>query len=484
MSYSESQQRQPTSMGGNIPEYSVEEISQGIKKAIELQFNRIRVRGEASGVSKPQSGHIYLQLVQKQHKLDAVIWRSRAQSLSLLPENGGEYVVTGKLTSYSGRSSYQMIIDQIEAAGEGELLARFERLKAELAAEGLFEASHKKPIPTLPEVIGVVTSPDGAVIRDIQNVLRDRFPRHVLVWPAAVQGTSCPEEVAMAIRGFNLLDHNGPVPRPDLIIVARGGGSVEDLAGFNEEIVVRAAFDSTIPLISAVGHETDWSLIDLAADLRAPTPSVAAEKAVPSRAEITARLHELESRLTKNLVGKTENWRQRLRDLSRGLPRPDAIFAIPSQRIDHAAQSLSSSMRGHLQANQIRLAKIADHLRRPQIIQASEKRFSIAAAKLDWRLIKGLVKSNQERFTSVTDKIDRAHGTMMQGHRQKLSELQRLLNSMSYEDVLRRGYAVVRDECNQIVDTRAEAAEKKRLKIEFQDGKIGVEAVPDNQPLI
>ena len=484
MTDTESQQRQSPSVGGNIPEYSVEEISQGIKKTIESEFNRIRVRGEASGVSKPQSGHVYLQLVQKQHKLDAVIWRSRARSLSLLPENGGEYVVTGKLTSYSGRSSYQIIIDQIEVTGEGELLARLERLKAELTAEGLFEASHKKPIPILPEVIGVVTSPDGAVIRDIQNVLRDRFPRHVVVWPAAVQGPNCPEEVAMAIRGFNSLDHNSLVPRPDLIIVARGGGSVEDLAGFSEEIVVRAAFDSTIPLISAVGHETDWSLIDFAADLRAPTPSVAAEKAVPSRAETTARLYELESRLTKNLVDKIKRWRQRLQDLSRGLPRPDVIFAIPSQRVDHATQSLLSSMRGRLQADQIHLAKIVDHLRQPQIIQESEKRFSIAAAKLNRRLIKGLVESNQERFVLVTDKIDRTHDTMMQGHHQKISELERLLNSMSYEDVLRRGYAVVRDERNRIVDTRVKATEKKRLKIEFQDGEIGVKAVPNNQSLI
>lgn len=477
MSFTETQP--PSPIGNNIPEFTVAEISQSVRKTIELQFSCLKVRGEASGISTPKSGHIYFQLVQEMHKLDSVIWRSRAKSLAFVPIEGREYVATGKLTSYSGRSTYQLIIDKIEAAGEGELLARLERLKAKLESEGLFANKHKKPIPILPEVIGVVTSPGGAVIRDIQHVLRDRFPRHVLLWPAAVQGPQCSQEVAQAIRGFNLLDDHPSMPRPDLIIVARGGGSVEDLAGFSEEIVVRAAFESDIPLISAVGHETDWTLIDFASDLRAPTPSVAAEKAVPSRAEMTIKLSNFGSRMTSDLIGKVKQRRQRLHDLSRGLPRRETIFAMPSQRFDQTAQGLSSAMRHQTQSHRIKLAQIADRLQQPQIIQTSEKKVSIAAAKLNHRLIQGLIEANRKRLTTLYADLSRAHDSSWRERQQKISQLRRLLDSLSYTAVLRRGYAVVRNKGETVISTRDKARGAERLEIQFQDGHINVKPVAD-----
>ncbi len=470
--------RHAAPIGGNVPEYSVEEISQQVRKTIESSYGRIRVRGEASGVSVPRSGHIYLKLVQDRHQLDAVIWRSRAQALRTKPADGVEYVATGKLTAYSGKSSYQLSIDRIEEAGEGALLARLERLKAELQAEGLFDSGRKQPIPHLPSVIGVVSSPGGAVIRDILHVLRDRFPRHVLLWPVAVQGPGCADEVAGAIRGFNALKSGGSVPRPDLLIVARGGGSVEDLAGFSEETVVRAAFESGIPLISAVGHETDTPLIDLAADVRAPTPSVAAEKAVPSRIETAARLSALGSRLAAALTAKTRGQRQRLQDLARGLPRPDVLFALPSQRLDHASHSLVSSMRSRRQENGIRLARIAAKLRRPDIIAASERRLSVAAAKLRPRLMEGLIQSGVLRLRASGDGIVQAGSGAVQKKRQRLSELERLLESLSYSQVLKRGYAVVKGR-NGIIDSSVQAREETAVEIGFHDGSVKAEVCRD-----
>jgi len=308
--------------GQNAPEFTVSEISGAVKRVIEGEFGRVRVRGEVGRVSRPASGHIYLDLKDERASLASVIWRGTARSLAVPPEQGMEVVATGRLTTFPGQSKYQMVIEEIAPAGVGALMAMLEKRRAALAAEGLFAAELKRALPFLPEVIGVVTSPTGAVIRDILHRLRERFPRKVLVWPVAVQGAACAPQVARAIAGFNDLSPGGALPRPDLIIVARGGGSVEDLWGFNEEAVVRAAAGSAIPLISAVGHETDTTLIDFAADRRAPTPTAAAELAVPVRADLLAWTRGMDERLTRALTQGLARRRERVRDLARALPRP------------------------------------------------------------------------------------------------------------------------------------------------------------------
>src|SRR5690606_2893871 len=282
---------------GNVPEFTVSEISLAVKRTLEGTFERVRVRGEISGFKRAASGHCYMTLKDADAVLDAVCWRGNAGRLGISPEDGMEVIATGRLTSYPGRSKYQIVIESLELAGEGALLKLLEDRRKKLAAEGLFDAARKRALPFLPAVIGVVTSPTGAVIRDILHRLADRFPRRVLVWPVLVQGEGAAAQVAAAIRGFNALPAGGRVPRPDLLIVARGGGSLEDLWAFNEEIVVRAAAESAIPLISAVGHETDTTLIDYAADRRAPTPTAAAEIAVPVRRELLVQAGELERRL-------------------------------------------------------------------------------------------------------------------------------------------------------------------------------------------
>ena len=289
------------SQAGNAPEFTVSELSGAVKRMIEGEFGHVRVRAEVGRVSRPRSGHVYLDLKDENAVLSGVIWKGVAARLATQPEEGMEVVATGRLTTFPGQSKYQIVIEDIAPAGVGALMAMLEKRKAQLAAEGLFAPERKQKIPYLPEIIGVVTSPSGAVIRDILHRLRDRFPRKVLIWPVAVQGASCAPDVARAIAGFNALTPGGALPRPDLLIVARGGGSIEDLWGFNEEVVARAAAASDIPLISAVGHETDTTLIDLAADRRAPTTTAAAELAVPVRLELMAWLDGQEGRLIQAL---------------------------------------------------------------------------------------------------------------------------------------------------------------------------------------
>ncbi|MWD28723.1 exodeoxyribonuclease VII large subunit, partial [Aquicoccus sp. SCR17] len=287
--------------GGNAPEFSVTEISNAIKRVIEGEFGHVRLRGEVGRVSRPRSGHVYLDLKDDRSVLSGVIWKGVAGRLSIQPEEGMEVVATGRITTFGGQSKYQIVIEDLKPAGQGALMAMLEKRKKALAAEGLFEAARKRPLPYLPEVIGVVTSPSGAVIRDILHRLRERFPRKVLIWPVAVQGDRCAPEVVRAIEGFNALTPGGALPRPDLLIVARGGGSIEDLWGFNEESVARAAAASAIPLISAVGHETDTTLIDFVSDKRAPTPTAAAELAVPVRLELLGLLDGQGARLSHAL---------------------------------------------------------------------------------------------------------------------------------------------------------------------------------------
>lgn len=340
--------------GGNAPALTVSEISGAVKRVIEGEFGRVRVRGEVGRVSRPSSGHLYFDLKDENASIASVCWKAQAGRLSHRPEEGMEIVVTGRLTTFAGQSKYQLIVEQVEPAGLGALMAMLEQRRRKLAAEGLFEASRKRAIPYLPGVIAVVTSPSGAVIRDILHRLRDRFPSRVLIWPVAVQGAACAPQVADAITRLNAIAPGGPVPRPDLIIVARGGGSVEDLWGFNDEAVIRAVAAGTIPLISAVGHETDTTLIDLAADLRAPTPTAAAEMAVPVLAELAARLGETGTRLLRCMTQRGDRAAQRLGDLGRALGRPQALTEPARQRFDLTGPRLEPALRGFVRERRAR----------------------------------------------------------------------------------------------------------------------------------
>src|SRR5690606_278821 len=319
----------------NLAEYSVSELSGSIKRTVEQAFDQVRVRGEISGYRGPHSsGHAYFSLKDDRARIDAVIWKGSFSRLRFKPEEGMEVIATGRITTFPGSSKYQIVVEALDPAGAGALMALLEERKRKLAAEGLFEETRKKPLPFLPKVVGIVTSPTGAVIRDMLHGFNERFPACVLLWPARVQGEGSAAEIAAGIRGFNTLQPDGKIPRPDVLIVARGGGSLEDLWSFNEEIVVRAAAESRIPLISAVGHETDTTLIDYASDLRAPTPTAAAEKAVPVKADLEAAVSDLGRRLQQARMRGLNERMERLRGLARGLPQPQGLLALPGQRLD------------------------------------------------------------------------------------------------------------------------------------------------------
>ena len=377
----------PTS---NAPDWTVSELSGALKRTVEDAFGHVRVRGEISGYRGPHSsGHAYFSLKDSNARLDAVVWRGTLSRLKIRPEEGLEVVAIGRITTFPGKSSYQIVIDQLEFAGAGAIMAMLEERKRRLAAEGLFAAERKRRPPFLPRVIGVVTSPTGAVIRDILHRLSDRFPRHVLVWPVRVQGETCGAEVTAAIRGFNALAPGGPIPRPDVIIVARGGGSLEDLLGFSEESVVRAAAESAIPLISAVGHETDVTLIDFAADVRAPTPTAAAEMAVPVRADLLAEVAGLHARLRSCFARGLDRRRTDLRALARLLPSADALLGVPRQRLDIAGQRLPRALKANAGAHRLNLTRIEARLS-PQILLGAVARRHERAAVVGARLPRGL----------------------------------------------------------------------------------------------
>ena len=480
----------------NTPEFSVSEISGAVKKTIEGGFSHVRVRGEVGRVSRPGSGHLYLDLKDDRAVLSAVIWKGRAQGLAHRPEEGMEVIATGKLTTFPGQSKYQMVIEDIAPAGAGALMAMLEKRKAQLAAEGLFAPERKKKLPYLPEIIGVITSPSGAVIRDILHRLRDRFPRKVLVWPVAVQGQKCASEVAAAIAGFNRLTPGGALPRPDLLIVARGGGSLEDLWGFNEEIVARAAAASEIPLISAVGHETDTTLIDFAADVRAPTPTAAAELAVPVRMELLGWVDQQGMRLRRALTLGVQQRQQRLRDLARALPQPEALVETPRQRLDYLAERLPGALRNAAAAKRLQLSeaalrpgilnrRLAEDRRRvdataERLVPALQRRSRDGAVALE-RAARGLrgevlqdrIMRQRERLDGISRRLsDRA--TRQQAERvAKLTSLDRLRETLGYVETLRRGYAVVRGD-GDVVTGKAAAEQAQVLEIEFADGRLPV----------
>ena len=483
--------------GDNAPEFSVSEISGAVKKAIEGGFSHVRVRGEVGRVSRPASGHIYMDLKDDRSVLAGVIWKGRAQGLATRPEEGMEVIATGKLTTFPGQSKYQMIIEDVAPAGAGALMAMLEKRKAQLASEGLFDPERKKELPYLPEVIGVVTSPSGAVIRDILHRLRDRFPRKVLVWPVAVQGQRCAPEVANAIRGFNAMTPGGALPRPDLIIVARGGGSLEDLWGFNEEIVARAAVASDIPLISAVGHETDTTLIDFVSDMRAPTPTAAAEMAVPVRLDLMAWVDQQGARLSASLSNGLSQRQQRLRDLSHGLPQKDGLLDGPRQRFDTWAERLPVALRQAVARKELALSRASGALR-PSILRGrldrANDRLQNAARGLNADVVARDIARKSDRLTQVarglrsdvisrdiTRKLDRldamtarlaARAQSDQAARlARLDGLDRLRETLGYQATLERGYAVVR--ADGAVVTSAQAAKKAAsLEIQFADGRL------------
>ncbi len=488
-----------TESASNVAEYSVSEISAALKRTVEDNFGHVRVRGEISGYRGPHSsGHAYFALKDDKAKLEAVIWRTSMARLRFRPEEGMEVIAVGKLTTFPGSSKYQIVIETLEPAGIGALMALLEERRRKLAAEGLFDQARKRPLPYLPAVIGVVTSPTGAVIRDILHRLADRFPVHVLVWPVRVQGETSAAEVAAAIAGFNALVPGGPIPRPDLLIVARGGGSLEDLWSFNEEIVVRAAAASDIPLISAVGHETDTTLIDFASDLRAPTPTGAAEMAVPVRAELVAAVTGLGQRLDNAAFRHIETRKRELRAAIRALPRLDDLLAIPRRSFDERAARLGRALSANTLAHRARLGRSAAQLS-PRVlsrrieraadrltslserqgraldIHAERKRalYARTAQRLRLEPLAERLRRGRERLADGDARIDRAFARLAERSRERLDRAWRLAETLSYRSVLARGYALVTDGSGTPIRTAAAIASGDALTIEFQDGKIG-----------
>jgi len=435
---------------GNVHEYTVSELSGAVKRAIEDNFGLVRVKGELGRVTRAASGHVYLDLKDEKSVISSVMWKGTASRLAINPEQGMEVVATGRLSTFPGQSRYQLIIDSLEPAGAGALMALFEERKKKLAAEGLFAPERKKPLPFLPEVIGVVTSPSGAVIRDILHRLRERFPRHVIVWPTAVQGRGAEDKIAAAIRGFNALEIGGDVPRPDVLIVARGGGSLEDLWCFNEEVVARAAAASEIPLISAVGHETDTTLIDYVSDKRAPTPTAAAEMAVPVRSELLSELLNKERRFTGAVARSFETRRAALISAVRGLGRPEDILGAAAQRLDRAAGGLRSGLRARLDHALTALARVSGRLT-PGLLAAGfvHRENKIAA--------------NWSRIADRTDRI-------INDRRSRLAASVRVLSAVSYQNVLERGFALVRSGDGTLLRRAAETAAVTSGEIQFADG--------------
>jgi len=496
----------------NIPEWTVSELSAALRKTVEDAFGYVRVRGEISGFRGPHSsGHCYFVLKDEGAKIEAVIFRSALARMRIKPEEGLEVLVTGRLTTRAGKSTYQIVIETLAPAGVGALMALLEERKKKLAAEGLFDAARKQLLPFLPERIGVVTSPTGAVIRDILHRLGDRFPRHVIVWPVRVQGDGCAEEVAAAIIGFNGLPLDGPMRRPDLLIVARGGGSLEDLWSFNDEIVVRAAAASMIPLVSAVGHETDMTLIDFAADVRAPTPTAAAELAVPVRVELVVRVEGLARRSLACWQRGQEARRSELRAAARALPSAEDLLALPRQQLEHASARLPRALTANAQIHHARFARAAGRLG-PQILRARVVRGCEQVAALGERAKRAETVGRlrrRERLTATTARLaaglranadahrsrigrqcervamlcERARRAVDSSLRQRAGAVERcgqLLNALSHRGVLARGFALVRDGAGRPLRKAAAVSAGMRLDIEFSDGHVP--AVAEGSP--
>lgn len=484
----------------NAAEYTVSEISQAVKRTVEDEFGHVRVRGEISGFrGQHASGHAYFTLKDENAGIDAVVWRTAWAKLQFKPQEGLEVIATGRLTTFPKSSKYQIVIEQLQPAGAGALMALLEERRKKLAAEGLFAKERKRALPYLPGVIGVITSPTGAVIRDILHRLNDRFPRHVLVWPVRVQGETSAAEVVDAINGFNRLTVDGAIPRPDLLIVARGGGSIEDLWGFNEEAVVRAVVDSQIPTISAVGHETDTTLIDHVADLRAPTPTAAAEAAVPVRSELVGYVDDLGQRVRNSLRRNLGSDRDRLRAAAAQLPRPADLLLTAGQRVDHAASNLFAALRHASQSKSMGFNRVGPRLRpvvlerRVQdlanrlgevgrrvattmrnVLDRRRAAYDAAAAGFSPQTLRAEMRQARTRLAPRAEQLQPAMARLLGQRRERLNNLGQLLESFSYERVLDRGFAVVLDDAGEIVRGASEVRPGESLTVRLAEGDLGV----------
>lgn len=487
----------------NTPELSVSELAGALKRTIEDAFGQVRLRGEISGYRGPHSsGHVYFSLKDQNAKIDAVIWKGVFSRIKFRPEDGLEVVAIGRITTFPGKSSYQIIIEQMEPAGVGALMALLEERRRKLQGEGLFDAARKRALPYLPQVIGIVTSPTGAVIRDMIHRLSDRFPCTVLVWPVRVQGEGSAAEVAAGIRGFNAIGEEDDLPRPDVLVVARGGGSLEDLWSFNEEIVVRAAAESTIPLVSAIGHETDWTLLDLVADIRAPTPTAAAEMVVPVRADLLADLRDRAARLAGSMARGQDRRRRDLANLARAMGSAERLLENPSQRLDRAILRLDNALRAARDRRSVLLANLARRLG-AQKPEARLARFRERVAGLGERLCGIGKRQPAERLQRLDQLGKRLRQAMLTTHQRETREIARrkeslaslarrlphameargkvrkaaleaqakLLDSLAYKNVLARGYAVIRQE-DRILSRREGLEAGQAVSIEFADGRI------------
>ncbi|UPY35124.1 exodeoxyribonuclease VII large subunit [Sediminicoccus sp. KRV36] len=458
-------------IGANVPEYGVGELAGAIKRTLEGAFSRVRVRGELTEVKPYASGHIYLSLKEENAKIEAVIWKGTVSRVGLRPENGMEVVATGRLSTYADRSKYQLVIEKLEYAGAGAMLARIEALKAALLKEGLFDTERKRALPLLPRVIGVVTSPQGAVLQDIRTTLARRFPRHVILWPVPVQGEGAAEKIAAAIRGFSELPPGGAIPRPDVIIVARGGGSLEDLMAFNEEVVVRAAAASTIPLISAVGHETDTTLIDFASDRRAPTPTAAAELAVPARVELAADLAQRAARMDNRITARLREARLHLTRAEAGLPDLPALVNLLRQRLDDRAERLRAALPGFVVAKRAELTRLGAGLRHPREAIAAGTH---ALQSLDQRLRAAWARASARRLAAPA--LARlSAGPVLALIREQAARVEGLaarLEAVSYNAVLARGFALVQGTDGTAFSSAAQVAAGASLTLTFQDGVV------------
>ncbi|HMR29582.1 MAG TPA: exodeoxyribonuclease VII large subunit [Geminicoccaceae bacterium] len=482
----------------NLREYSVSEIAFALKRTIEDAYGHVRVRGEISGFKRAASGHSYFALKDDRAVLDAVSWKGNARRLSFAPEDGLEVVCTGQLTTYPGRSRYQLVVEHMEPAGVGALMALLEERKRRLAAEGLFDADRKRPLPFLPAVVGVVTSPTGAVIRDILHRLADRFPTRVVLWPVAVQGDGAAQQVAAAIDGFCTLPELGDPPRPDLLIVARGGGSIEDLWAFNEEVVARAAARCTVPLISAVGHETDTTLIDLVADRRAPTPTAAAEMAVPVRRDLALQLDGLGQRAGQAVAKQLAGLVQHVSGLARGLPEPRIAVAHATQRADDLGERLGNALSNQLRERRGRLDRAFLALRPPaQLVREHGLRLDhrlqrlrdlscdrlsgatralvAAATRLEGAPLPLRLREAGQRLEAASGRLSVAAARRIADAEAAAARLGQLVDSLGPMRVLARGYAIVRAQASgRVLPSRAEAAEHQAMELQFADGRLPV----------
>jgi exodeoxyribonuclease VII large subunit len=480
---------------GNATEYTVSEISGALKRTVEDAFGNVRVRGEISGYRGPHSsGHAYFALKDERARIDAVVWKTTMTRLKFRPEEGMEVIASGRLTTYPGKSNYQIVIDNLEPAGAGALMALLEERKRRLQAEGLFDTGRKRRLPFMPRVIGVVTSPTGSVIRDIIHRIKDRFPLTVLVWPVRVQGETTAREVTAAVNGFNALTWDGAIRQPDVLIVARGGGSLEDLWGFNDEGLARAVAASGIPVISAVGHETDWTLIDFVADMRAPTPTGAAEIAVPVRADLEATLASLGARLNACASRHLERKRQAVRAAARALPSPDQLLALPRRRFDEATSRLGRALtvsierkRARLERQRLTPATLSRRLNETRrltgrdiararaafvaIVRQSRTRFQRTSARLSPAPIVRRQRLQADMLAGLARRQDQAMARRLDRLRAALTQADRLLATLSHKAVLARGFALVKDADGAVVKSVADLAPGAALELEFADGK-------------